>query len=441
MADANGRDLTQFERWYSQAGTPVVSAATSYDAQARTYEITLTQRCPATPGQPKKLAFHIPVAVGLLGADGKDLPLNEQGQTTVVLELTEKSHVFRFTDIAEEPTPSLLRDFSAPVVLEYDYTDAQLLHLFSHDSDPVNRWEAGQRLAMERLLALTGAIQRGEEPTLDETFTDALRTLLKDDSLDPAFRELALTLPSETVIAEKMEVVDPQAIHAARRFLRRGIAAALKDDLLAAYEANQTPGAYSPDAVSAGKRALKNLALAYLLVAPGEQEVAAALSALIHSGQPEREQPEGGQPKHAAAPLQRFYEDFSREALVVDKWFAMQATAPGTDVAAVRQLMEHPAFTLKNPNRARSLIFSFCNGNPSQFHAPDGSAYAFWAEQVIALDALNPQVAARLARSMDRWRRYVPALQVHMRTALETVAARVSLSNDVLEVVSKALAN
>jgi aminopeptidase N len=447
MADANGRDLTQFERWYSQAGTPVVSAATSYDPEARTYEITLTQRCPATPGQPKKLAFHIPVAVGLLGADGRDLPLNGQGQTTVVLELTEKTQVFRFNDIAQEPTPSLLRDFSAPVVLEYAYTDVQLLHLFSHDSDPVNRWEAGQRLATERLLALTAAIQRGEEPALDETFTTALRTLLQDETLDAAFRELALTLPSETVIAEKMEVVDPQAIHAARRFLRRGIAAALKNELLAAYEASQTPGPYSPDAISAGKRGLKNLALSYLLAAPGEAELAlaqrqfdeagnmtdrsAALSALIHSGQPE----------NAAASLERFYQDFSKEALVVDKWFSMQASAPATDVAAVRQLMQHPAFTLKNPNRARSLIFSFCNGNPSQFHAPDGSAYAFWAEQVIALDALNPQVAARLARSMDRWRRYVPELQAHMRTALETVAARVGLSNDVLEVVSKALAN
>ncbi|MNM01365.1 Aminopeptidase N [compost metagenome] len=452
MADANGRDFTQFERWYSQAGTPVVTAATRYDAASQTFELTLSQSCPATPGQPKKLPFHIPVTVGLLGADGRDLPLHvdgvaTNGATSVVLELTKAQQAFRFTQVAELPVPSLLRDFSAPVVLEYDYTDAELLHLFRHDSDPVNRWEAGQRLAMERLLKLTSAVAAGESLALDDTFIAAQRALLADETLDPAFRELALILPSETIIAERMAQVDPQAIHAARQFMRRTIAAALKPELLAQYHANQTPGDYSPDALSAGKRALKNLALSYLLIAPGEQELAlaqqqfdhagnmtdraAALGALIHSGST----------AHAQAALASFYADFENEALVVDKWFAMQAAAPSTDVQAVRQLMTHPAFTLKNPNRARSLIFNFTNGNPSQFHAADGSGYAFWAEQVIALDALNPQVAARLARSMDRWRRYVPALQSHMRTALEQVAGQASLSNDVMEVVSKALAN
>ena len=452
MADANGRDFTQFERWYSQAGTPVVTAATRHDAASRTFELTLSQSCPATPGQPEKLPFHIPVTVGLLGADGRDLPLHvdgveTNGATSVVLELTEASQTFRFKNVEEAPVPSLLRDFSAPVVLEYDYTDDQLLHLFRHDSDPVNRWEAGQRLAMERLLKLTSAVAAGETLALDDTFIAAQRALLVDDTLDAAFRELALILPSETIIAERMAQVDPQAIHAARQFMRRTIAAALKPELLAQYHANQTPGEYSPDALSAGKRALKNLALSYLLIAPGAQELAlaqqqfdsagnmtdraAALGALIHSGST----------AHAQAALASFYSDFENEALVVDKWFAMQAAAPSTDVQAVRQLMTHPAFTLKNPNRARSLIFNFTNGNPSQFHAADGSGYAFWAEQVIALDALNPQVAARLARSMDRWRRYVPALQSHMRTALEQVAGQASLSNDVMEVVSKALAN
>ncbi|KAB8054745.1 aminopeptidase N [Janthinobacterium rivuli] len=452
MADANGRDFSQFERWYSQAGTPVVAASTRYDAASQTFELTLSQSCPATPGQPKKLPFHIPVTVGLLAADGRDLPLHvdgvaSNGATSVVLELTEASQTFRFTHVTEAPVPSLLRDFSAPVVLEYDYTDAELLHLFRHDSDPVNRWEAGQRLAMERLLKLTGAVAAGETLALDDTFIEAQRALLADETLDPAFRELALILPSETIIAERMAQVDPQAIHAARQFMRRTIAAALKPELLAQYHANQTPGEYSPDALSAGKRALKNLALSYLLIAPEAQELAlaqrqfdgagnmtdraAALGALIHSGSA----------AHAQAALASFYADFENEALVVDKWFAMQAAAPATDVQAVRQLMTHPAFTLKNPNRARSLIFNFTNGNPSQFHAADGSGYAFWAEQVIALDALNPQVAARLARSMDRWRRYVPALQSHMRDALEKVAGQASLSNDVMEVVSKALAN
>ena len=452
MADANGRDFNQFERWYSQAGTPIVQAETRYDAAGKTFELTLRQSCPATPGQSHKLPFHIPVTVGLLGADGHDLPLQLEGGdvitgTSAVLELTEGWQTFRFVNVEELPVPSLLRDFSAPVVLEYAYTDAELLHLFRHDSDPVNRWEAGQRLAMARLLTLTSAVAAGEALALDDTFIEAQRALLADETLDPAFRELALILPSETIIAERMAQVDPQAIHTARQFMRRTIAAALKPELLAQYHANQTPGDYSPDALSAGKRALKNLALAYLLIAPEADDLAlaqqqfdsagnmtdraAALGALIHSGAQQASQ----------AALASFYTDFQGEALVVDKWFAMQAAAPTTDLAAVRQLMTHPAFTLKNPNRARSLIFNFTNGNPSQFHAPDGSGYVYWAEQVIALDALNPQVAARLARSMDRWRRYLPALQTHMRAALEQVAGQASLSNDVMEVVSKALAN
>jgi len=447
MADANQRDLAQFERWYSQAGTPVVTARTRYDTARGNFDIILSQR-----GKPDQLPFHIPVAVGLLDAHGKDLPLtleggkHEKGATTVVLELTEQEQIFRFRNVEERPIPSILRDFSAPVILEHDYTDDELLHLFKHDSDPVNRWEAGQRLAMERLLKLTSqvAAHGGNNLKLDQTFINALRTVLTDETLDPAFRELALILPSETIIAEQMDVVDPQAIHTARQFMRRTIGAALKSELLAQYHANQTPGDYSPDALSAGKRALKNLCLSYLLVAPSEEQLklaqqqfdhatnmtdrAAALVALIHSG------------TEAGNYLSAFYKDFDNEALVIDKWFAMQASAPTTNVAAVRQLMQHPAFTLKTPNRARALIFNFTNANPSQFHAADGSAYEFWAEYVIKLDAINPQVAARLARAMDRWRRYAPALQAKMKQALEKVAAQ-KLSNDVSEVITKALAN
>ncbi|RSZ56016.1 aminopeptidase N [Massilia atriviolacea] len=448
MADAGGRDLSQFERWYSQAGTPVVRAEGRYDADALTYELTLTQSCPATPGQENKLPFHIPVAVGLLGADGRDLHLNVDGHdaVTAVLELTDASRTFRFTGVKEAPTPSILRDFSAPVVLEYDYTDTELLHLFSHDSDPVNRWEAGQRLAMARLLKLTSAVAAGDTLGLDTTFIEALRKILADDALDAAFREQALLLPSESMIADQMAVVDPQAIHQARQFVRRTVGEALKADLRAQYDANQTPGPYSPDALSAGRRGLKNLALSYLASTSSEESIAlaqaqfdnagnmtdrvAALAALIHAGA-----------ASAQAALQAFYADFDKEALVIDKWFAMQASAPATDVAAVRALMRHAAFNIKNPNRARSLVFTFCVGNASQFHAPDGSGYAFWAEQVIALDALNPQVASRLARSMDRWRRYAPALQAHMKKALQKVAGVKKLSNDVREVVSKALAN
>jgi aminopeptidase N len=243
-----------------------------------------------------------------------------------------------------------------------------------------------------------------------------------------------------------MEVVDPHAIHTVRQFLRRSLAKAMRIDWMVAYQSNRTPGTYSADAISAGKRGLKNLALSYLveiddadvhMLAQNQYDHAnnmtdrlAALSALANSNAPGKDEA-----------LARFYEEFEQEALVVDKWFSLQAAARTTDVAAVRDLMKHPAFTLKNPNRARSLIFSFCNGNPSQFHAVDGSGYQFWAEQVIALNAINPQVAARLARSLDRWRKYAPALQSKMRAALQQVADTPSLSKDVLEVITKSLSN
>jgi aminopeptidase N len=273
-----------------------------------------------------------------------------------------------------------------------------------------------------------------------------MRKILADDTLDPAFREQALLLPSETMVADQLDVVDPFAIHTARQFVRASIGARLRGELQAQYDANQTPGEYSPDAESIGKRALKNLALAYLNAAPDDESLAlaqkqfdgatnmtdrvAALSALVHARAP-----------GAGDALQRFYDEFQGEALVVDKWFSMQASAPTTDVSRVRDLMTHKAFTLRNPNRARSLVSTFCAGNPVGFHAPDGSGYAFWAEQVIALDALNPQVASRLARAMDRWRRYTPGLQAHMKRALQQVAGQAKLSNDVREVVGKALAN
>jgi aminopeptidase N len=457
MVDANGRDLTQFERWYSQAGTPRVTVETHYDPIGKKYELMLSQSCPTTPGQGKKEPFHIPVAVGLLDSGGHDMLLRLEGEpeiavasTTRVLELTEEKQTFVFTHVLERPVPSVLRDFSAPVVLDIEYTDAELAFLMAYDSDAFNRWEAGQRLATRRMLELARAVQGNHalsNAELDESvLAISFGATLTDTTLDPAFRELALTLPSETMIAEQMEVVDPQAIHAVRQFLRRSLASALRVEWMVAYQSNRTPGSYSPDADSAGKRGLKNLALAYLTelddadvhaLAQAQYDTAnnmtdrlAALSALVHSSAPGRDDA-----------LARFYLEFEQEALVIDKWFALQATARTTDVNKVRELMKHPAFSLKNPNRARSLIFSFCNGNPSQFHAVDGSGYKFWAEQVIALNGINPQVAARLARSLDRWRKYAPALQDKMQDALKRVAGTRGLSKDVLEVVGKALAN
>jgi aminopeptidase N len=462
MADASGRDFTQFERWYSQAGTPRVIARSRHDPATATWVLELEQFCPPTPGQSMKLPMHIPVSIGLLDADGSDLPLRLIGDapadeievhavpTTLVLELTETTQTFTFTGIERKPVPSLLRNFSAPVILDIDYSDDELAFLLAHDSDPFNRWEAGQRLATRRLLSLIDAgigADLGYATTAqDHLIAEALRKLLRDDSLDPAFRDLVLTLPSEGVLAEQVDVIDPQAIHRARRALRRHLARELRDDLRAVYHAHAIGGAYRPDPDHAGRRALRNTALGYLAElsedgahrlmqgqlaqATNMTDRIAALASMVNNDAPGK-----------AVALQQFHDDFEGEALVIDKWFSLQAAAPAMMVAQVRNLMRHPAFTLKNPNRARSLLFAFCNSNPAQFHAPDGSGHAFWAEQVIALDAINPQVAARLARALDRWRKYTPALQASMQAALEKVVATKTLSNDVAEVIGKALAH
>jgi aminopeptidase N len=368
--------------------------------------------------------------------------------TTRVLELTEAKQSFVFTDVQHPPIPSLLRHFSAPVVMNFDYSDDQLAFLLAHDSDPFNRWEAGQRLATRRLLSLAAtpsvdSLSRSPS-ALDGMLLQGLSQLISDTQLDPAFRDLALTLPSEIMLAEQSEVINPQAIHRARRALRRHLAEQLKAQLFATYQAHQLAGPYSPDPLAAGRRALRNTALLYLaeLASPEVQSLVrthcetasnmtdriAALSAWVHKQLPGWQQA-----------LSHFYAEFESDALVIDKWFSLQAMAPTTGVAEVRALMKHPAFTLKNPNRARSLLFAFCNSNPAQFHASDGRGHAFWAEQVIALDAINPQVAARLARALDQWRKYTAPLQQSMRAALERVAAA-KLSNDVAEVIGKALA-
>jgi aminopeptidase N len=462
LADANNRDLAQFERWYSQAGTPRVSVRAHYDAAGKRYTLTLTQGygdASEAARETQKGPLLIPFSVGLIGSNGADLPLRLEGEkepngTTRVLEFTEREQSFTFVDVNEAPLPSLLRNFSAPVIVEFDYTKEQLAFLLAHDSDPFNRWEAGQRLATRELLALAQRASKGETLSIDNDVIDAFAQVLDDSTLTPAFRELALMLPSESYLAEQMSASDPAAVHAARVFLSRQLASRLKDKWLALYEANRTPGEYRPTPEDAGKRGLKNLALAYLaqLDDPGEAvklaqaqydaannmtDRSAALSALLLASA------QGADPTVADAALDDFYRRFEKEALVIDKWFALQATQRGGPdrkvIEIVRKLMQHQAFTLKNPNRARSLIFSFCSGNPAQFHAPDGSGYAFWAEQVIALDALNPQVAARLARGLELWRRFTPQLREKMHAALSEVASKAK-SRDVREVVDKALA-
>ncbi|PMS37109.1 alanyl aminopeptidase [Trinickia symbiotica] len=461
LADANGRDLTQFERWYSQAGTPRIAVRTAYDSAARRYAVTLSQRYgDAAPAarETQKGPLLIPFAIGLIGRDGADLPLRLEGEpaaggTTRVLELTEAEQTFTFVDVEQPPLPSLLRNFSAPVIVEYDYTNDELAFLLANDSDAFNRWEAGQRLATRELLALAERAAANEPLSLDDSVVAAFARVLTDESLSPAFRELALVLPSEPYLAEQMAEADPAAVHMARQFVRQRLATALREEWLAVYARHETPGPFEPTPQAAGHRGLKNLALAYLAELDDPSDAirlavaqydsannmtdrAAALSALLAASATRSA-------AQADGALDDFYRRFEREPLVIDKWFAMQATQRGSQerpiIDTVRRLMGHPAFTLRNPNRARSLIFSFCSGNPAQFHAADGSGYAFWADQVIALDALNPQVAARLARALELWRRYTPALRERMRAALERVAAQAS-SRDVREIVEKALA-
>ena len=459
IADANPHSslaslLPQFKRWYSQAGTPRLHATSAYDAEARSYTLTLTQSCPPSPGQNSKEPFVIPVALGLLGADGGELPLTLTSDSTPLSAgmavLTQAQHSFTFTGIDAEPVPSLLRGFSAPVVLDFAYTDAQLLTLLAHDSDPFNRWEAGQRLGLARALH---AIAHGGEVVLDSAYLEAMRSVLRHAQLDPAFKELALTLPSETYIAEQLEVVDPQRVHAVREAMREQLAQALDADWQWAYEANKDTGAYSPDAASSGRRALAGLALAQLCLSakksndvtwPGKAyqrfkdagnmtDRFNALSALVGSN-------------HELAPpaLRRFHALFKGEALVLDKWFALQAASSdhgGNVLPAVRQLLSHPDFSLRNPNRARSLIFSYCSANPGAFHRADAAGYVFWSERVMELDAINPQVAARLARALDRWKKLAQPYRNAAYEALKRVAAKTDLSNDVREVVSRALAD
>ncbi len=467
IADANpqsdmARLLPQFKRWYSHAGTPRVKAHGVYDAAARSYTLTLAQSCAPTPGQPDKAPVVIPVGLGLLGADGQDLPLRLAGEPvaapgTRTVVLTQPSESFTFIDLGAEPVPSILRGFTAPVVLEFGYTDAQLLQLLAHDSDPFNRWEAGQRLAVDQAVNAIKAIADHAggacEKPLNDAYLQAMREVLHHAKLDSAFKELVLTLPSETYLAEQLDVVDPQHIHTVREAMRQQLATALKADWEAIYDANRDTGAYTPDPISSGRRALAGMALTHLCLAarasgdavwPGKTlqrfkdagnmtDRFNALAALVSSSHP-----------LAAQALALFDAMFSNEALVIDKWFALQAGAPdrgGSVLPAVRQMMKRADFSLRNPNRARSVISTFCQANPAAFHRLDAAGYVFWSDRVIELDAINPQVAARLARALDRWSKLAEPYRSAAREAIARVAARGDLSKDTHEVVSRALGN
>ena len=441
MADASGTDLSQFKLWYDQAGTPVLDVESAYDPAAGRYILTVRQSCPPTPGQEEKLPFHIPLAVGLVAPDGRDLLA--EGTRVLSVKLPEERFVFE--GVRASPVPSLLRDFSAPVIVRYAYIEAQLSLLAAHDADPFNRWEAGQRLALGIILRGIDAVQAGRGWELAQNLVVAIARVLADAPRDPAFAAEMLALPSESYIAEQMAIVDPDAIHAVRDGIRRRLALALKGELLQIYRDYAVPGPYSPDAVSAGRRALRNAALGFLmeLDEPGVRALCvkqietadnmtdsfAALARLANCDCAER-----------APALDAFYRKWEHEPLVVDKWLAVQSGSRlPTALADTKRLMEHPAFNIRNPNKVYALIGAF-RGNQVRFHARDGSGYAFVADQVIALDAINPQVAARMARGLDRWRKFDAARQVHARSALERIRDAKGVSKGVLEIAGRALA-
>ena len=439
MGAASGFDFTPFMVWYRQPGTPQVKAEAAYDGASQRYSLTFTQSNPKAPeGEP----YLIPVRVALLDRQGREL----EGHSRTLL-LSEWRQTFVFDAVAEAPVPSLLRDFSAPVVLDFPYTPEELTLLLAHDSDPFNAWEAGQRLASSLILEATAAIAGGRKVTEPLGFIEAARRLLTQHGDNgAAFVAETLTLPGEATLAEMLDEVDPEALHAARNALRLALARGLQAEFAAVYAELAPSGPYQPSAEDAGRRALRNLCLSYLLEFPtaGMRQLAlrqfetadnmtdqfAALAALVNVvGEcPERE-----------AALAAFHQRWQGEALVLDKWLAVQAGSRQPDtLATVRRLTAHPAFDLANPNKVYALLRTF-GANLVRFHAADGEGYRFLAEQIKALDPRNPQVASRLARCFDRWKKFDAGRQAHSRRALEDLRDHPGLSSDVFEIVSRAL--
>ncbi len=454
VAQAAGRDLSQFMRWYAQAGTPRVAVSPRYDAASATLELSFVQSCGPSPGQPTKEPFLIPLALGLIGPDGRELPVRVDrsataAPTTQVIEICDTVQVHRFFDVPQGAIPSLLRNFSAPVVIDFPYQDGELAMLARHDADPCSRWDALQRLLLARLAQAADALETGEAAGLDGAMVALLREILLDETLAPSFRELALRLPAESLLADARALVVPESVHGARRLVRALLGRQLHDHWLAVHRAMQAGAPYRPDPAQAGRRALKNLALEYLVAGGDAQalELArrqllesdnlsdrfAALSILVNSASPTK-----------AGLLLQFAREWHSEPLLMNKWFNVQATADRQEreppvLDRVRALLRHSAYAESDPHAVDALVLGFCGDNPAEFHASDGSGYAFWIEQVTHLDRHNPIVAARLARCLERWRRYVPDRRLRMQQALRQVAAHPGLSTDVREVVQRAL--
>lgn len=460
LADASGKDLTQFKRWYSQAGTPRVHVTDEYNEDTQEYSLHFKQSCPPTPECQNKLPFHIPIAMGLLGSAG-DLPLylkdaepdfETSDNTHCVLELTQPEQTFVFTRVQERPVPSLLRGFSAPVKLHFDYSRDNLILLMSRDSDGFNRWDASQQLALQVIKDVMAAYQRGEDLSalaIDAQLIEAFSLILRDESLDKAMVAYMLTLPSEAYISELADVVDVEAIHYSRVAVRKKIASALQNEFSRIYNAYDHQQAYAATADAIANRSLKNVALAYLmllnhddsvraceqqcLTANNMTDVMAALTQLVNAESELAQQ-------LAAKALEGFYEKWQGESLVVNQWLTVQATCSLPNaIARVKALETHKAHDSKNPNKIRALISSFCNNNAINFHDKDGEGYKFLADKIIVLNEQNPQIASRLLTPLTKWKKYAPARQLLMKAQLERIMAEPNLSKDVFEVVSKSL--
>ena len=451
MQDASGVDLSQFRRWYAQAGTPELQVDGSYDPATRRYTMTVGQNLPPTAGQPDKQPLHIPFAVGLLDRAGRDLPLRlaeeaMAGPTTRVLDVRDAHKVFVFEDVPEAPVASLLRGFSAPVKLTAPRSDDELSFLMAHDSDPFARWEAGQQLAAKLILGMVEEYRAGKPMVVPEGFVSAVRRTLDDQRLDRALIADAATLPNIAYLGELMGEIDIDGLWAAREHLKKTLAKRLSDRWAALYEANRQTGGYRFEAEDVGRRSLRNVCLHYLSTEEGRDarrraalhfetaanmtDSVAGLSVLSELGGIEGD-----------TALARFHDRWKNEALVLDKWFAIQASTPAADaLARVQALTRHPSYDARNPNRIRSLVLAFTNGNPVRFHDASGGGYRFLADQVIANDKFNPQIAARLVGPLGRWRRYDKARQALMKAELERIAAEPGLSRDVFEIASKSLA-
>jgi aminopeptidase N len=448
MADANEICLDRFGRWYGQSGTPVLTVSGRHDADAQTFTLTLSQRTPATHDQESKQALVIPVAVGLLDEQGKALELRLVGEDGPVVKsclllLEEEKQEFVFEGIAEQPIPSLLRGFSAPVKLEYPYTSSELAVLMAHDSDAFVRWEAAQLLAQREILVNVERLASGSDPRLGPELSEAFGALLADTETDPALLAEALSLPGEDYLAEQMKVIDVDGIHDARKFVKSSLAKALGSEFSKRYQSMDDKEPYSKSPASMARRSLKSVCLSFLLetesgVSLAESQLEssdnmtdtlAALQGLLWVEAPAADQL-----------LNAFEEQWSDDALVMDKWFSMQAALPGKRaVDRVRELLAHPAFSLANPNKVRSVIGVFSMANPTGFHAAAGSGYRLHADQVMALDKLNPQVAARMAGAFNPWTRYDSQRRDLMKAELNRIRTAEGLSPDVSEIINNAL--